>query len=100
MPRRKKLKEIKLFNNEKAVEDFFDILFGVGKKIYDKINENMKETSKPQEQKRFPTSSPRPQEAENKVAPPLPTFIQDVKTSHEMLLEGKKVAKQFLKRLG
>jgi len=100
MPKPKKPKEIKLFKNEKAVEDFFDILFGVGKKIYDKINENMKETSKPQEQKRSPTPSPRPQEAENKVAPPLPTFVQDVKSNHERLLEQKKVAKQFLKRLG
>jgi hypothetical protein len=45
-----------------------------------------------------PEPSPRPQETE-KVAPPLPTFIQEEKAIHERLLEQKKVAKQFLKRL-
>jgi len=95
MPKPKKPKEIKLFKNEKAVEDFFDILFSVGKKVYDNVTKNQEPQATSE-----PKPSPRPQEAENKVAPPLPTFMQEVNTSHEMLLEQKKVAKQFVKRLG
>jgi hypothetical protein len=94
MPRRKKLKEIKLFNNEKAVEDFFDIIFHVGKKVYDNVTKKQEPQATPE-----PKPSPRPQEVETK-APPLPTFMQEVKTSHERHLEQRKAEKQFLRRLG
>jgi len=95
MPRPKKIKKIKLFNNEKAVEDFFDIIFHVGKKVYDNVTKNQEPQATPE-----PKPSPRSQEAENKVAPPLPTFMQEVKTSHERHLEQQKAEKQFLRRLG
>jgi len=54
MPRHKKLKEIKLFNNEKAVEDFFDIIFDVGKKVYDNVTKKQEPQATPE---------PKPQEA-------------------------------------
>ena len=74
MPRRKKpkLKEIELFKNEKHAEEFFDIIFGVGKQIYDNVTKNQ-ETPKPQEQNQethIEPMSPTPQETEIKVSPP------------------------------
>jgi hypothetical protein len=91
MPRRKKFKKIKLFKSEKAVEGFFDIIFGVGQKVYDNVTKN-------QEPHVEPKQAATPQEAE-KVAPRLPTFIQEEKAIHETLLEQRKAGKQFLKRL-
>lgn len=93
MPRRKKLKKIKLFKSEKAVEGFFDTIFSVGKKVYDNVTKNQEPQATPE-----PEPSPKLQEAE-KVAPPLPTFIQEEKAIHERLSEQKRTAKQFLRRL-
>jgi len=92
MPRPRKLKKIKLFNNKKAVGEFFDIIFDVGKKVYDNVTKKEKPQPTPE-----PEPSPKPQKAE---APPLSTFIQKENAIHERLLNQKKVAKQFLKRLG
>ena len=104
MPRRKKPKKIKLFNNEKAVEDFFNIIFGVGKKVYDNITKKSEGTTtievSIETAKQLHSSKDNTPPKAEKVAPPLPTFMQETKTSHERLLEQKNVAKQLLKRLG
>jgi hypothetical protein len=91
-PRPKKFKEIKLFNNEKAVEDFFGIIFHVGKKVYDNV-------TKKQETHVEPKPCPTPQEAENKIAPPPPVVEPKEKPIISFSKQWKKERSEILKRL-
>jgi len=92
MPRPKKPKEIELFKNEKHVEDFFDIIFGVGKQIYDNVTKN-------QEIHVEPKPCPTPQEAENKIAPPPPVVEVKEKPIIPFSQQWAKERREFLKRL-
>jgi len=92
MPRPKNPKEIELFKNEKAVEEFFDIIFDVGKQIYDNVTKN-------QETHVEPKPCPTPQEAENKIAPPPPVVEPKEKPIIPFSQQWKKQRSEFLKRL-
>jgi hypothetical protein len=46
-----------------------------------------------------PKPSPTAAAPEIAPTPPLPTFIEETKTMHERVLEQKRAAKQFLRRL-
>jgi hypothetical protein len=91
MPKHRKLTK----NEQKMAENTgANIIYAI-KKGVDFIFKCLDEKKEPQATLE-PKPSPRPQEAE---APPLPTFIQEENAIHERLLEQKKVAKQFLRRL-
>ena len=93
MPRPKKPKEIELFKSEKAVEEFFNIIFDVGKKVYDNV-------TKKQETHVEPKPCPTPQEAENKIAPPSPVVEPKEKPIIPFSQQWAKERREFSKRLG
>lgn len=94
MPRPKNPKEIELFKSEKAVEEFFDIIFNVGKKVYDNVTKSQEPQATPE-----PKPCPTPQEAENKIAPPPPVVEVKEKPIIPFSQQWAKERREFLKRL-
>jgi hypothetical protein len=90
MPRRKKPKQIP---KDHDVRHATAIAIGYG------IEKGVDFILKCLDEKKEPQPTPKPQEAEIKVAPPLPTFIQEQNAIYTRRLEHEKLGKKFLKRL-